>query len=288
MFTDFKPNTEYTFIFYGYNSKSAERYSNLSLRYTDNSTITTVLGNSSFLFETAGTPSYAIAYSNPNKSVSYIRGSNETGTTYLYPDKCGIFEGHVTLEEFQAYKEETIFEIPPEIQAFPNYGKMFTAVDLVNKKFIDEYAEMNGMVSWDENPVAVFEMWADDGSVTGYDCSVRLMREDAYVWDKGDIGLVITEKPYDSIEYVGTQFILRKQVAQLNWWGGDPYNYDALVEELFGKVTIVAKSLMETQEDISSYIDENFIEVEGGGAIEFVNKYKNAVSSNITYLLKEV
>ena len=187
---------------------------------------------------------------------------------------------------YEPFKEaETIFQIPPEIQALPNYGKMFTKLDLVNKKFIDEYADMDGVVSWDENPVRVFEIQGDDGAtVLGYDCSVQFMREDAPVWDIGNIGLVITEKSYDSIEYVGTQFILHKRVAQLDWWGSG-YGNDALVEELFGKVTIVAKSLMMVQEDISAHIDNNIIKVTAGGAIEFVNNDKKAVPSSVSFMM---
>jgi hypothetical protein len=187
---------------------------------------------------------------------------------------------------YEPFKEaETIFQIPPEIQALPNYGKMFTKLDLVNKKFIDEYAEMDGVVSWNENPVSVFEIWADDYvTVTGYDCSVQFMRGD--LMDDGNIGPVITEKPYDSIEYVGKQFILRKRVAQLDWWYTNHSDYEALIEELFGKVTIVCKtSFTPIYHDISSYIDNNIIKVTAGGAIEFVNENKQPVPSSISYMM---
>lgn len=186
---------------------------------------------------------------------------------------------------YEPFKEaETIFQIPKAITDLPNYGKMFTELDLVNKKFIDEYAEMDGVVSWNENPVQVFEEWGGDDGVTvlGYDCSVQFMRGD--LMDDGNIGLVMTEKPYDSIEYVGTQFILRKQVPQLAWWGSGEGNY-ALAEELFGKVTIVAKSPMMMQEDISAYIDNNIIKVTAGGSIEFVNERKNPVPSSVSFMM---
>lgn len=182
---------------------------------------------------------------------------------------------------YEPFKEaETIFQIPAEIQALPNYGKMFTEIDLVNKKFIDEYAEMDGVVSWDENPVSVFEIWGGDDGVTvlGYDCSVQFMRGD--LMDDGNIGLVVTEKPYDSIEYVGTQFILHKHVAQLNSFGSND-NYK-IAEELFGKVTIVAKHYDTTEYDVNL---DNIIKVTAGGAIEFVNERKHPVPSSVSYMM---
>ena len=290
-YDDFKPKTEYTFIFYGYNSDSTQRYSNLTLKYTDGKAITTVLGNSSFLFETAGTASYAIAYSDPSKSVGYIAGSYETGTTYLYPDKCGIFEGHVTLDQFKEYEEKTIFEIPAEIQAFENYGKMFTEVDLVNKKYIDRYYEDNTLY-W-----AIEYNGEEDWGTDPYSTVISITFEPSPAAPPIDIlGLVKTEKPYDSISFDGINFTLQKRVEGLRGHGKytrDEYpsfggrELDDLVNESFGTITVIATNdyYFVKEHDISPYIDNNIIEVIEKGRIEFVNENKQPVPSSVSYMI---
>lgn len=278
-YDDFKPKTEYTFIFYGYNSDSTQRYSNLTLKYTDGKAITTVLGNSSFLFETAGTASYAIAYSDPSKSVGYIAGSYETGTTYLYPDKCGIFEGHITLDQFKEYEEKTIFEIPAEIQALPNYGKMFTELDLVNKKYYDYYCEANDIGGFEFEAVP-----SSDGTYTVYTCRFS----GNMISDYHKIGAVLTEKPCTVLNIDGLSVTLQTSTSK------DLSNItddNELFYELFGDITLVARSTnpywlgREVEHDISPYIDNNIIEVIEKGRIEFVNEYKQPVPSSISYMM---
>lgn len=278
VYSDFKPNTEYTFIFYGYNSKNTEKYSNLALRYTDGKSILTVSGNSSFLFETAGTPSYAIAYSNPSKSVATIRGSYETGTTYLYPDKCGIFEGHVTLEEFQAYQEKTMLEIPAEIQALPNYGKEFTTIDLINKTYVLSVTDLT--------PQLTIEVIAGEDLIESVDEIQKII----YKYPLTSSGEVISEIISADIDYSSSPYIVTRAESYYNNedkcfycilyttdWSSDEYQWLAI------------EPVKQIVADISTLLPEDFeiIEVEGGGSIEFVNEYGNPVPSSISYMLKE-
>ena len=114
LLNDLKPNTRYTIILYGYNTKTNSNVTNIRVSYTDKT-------ESDLKFSTMGETSYCVFTSKDDKSISTIKGINGAGKTVLYYDKCGIFEGVISLEQFESYEEKTIFQIPAEIQALPNY-----------------------------------------------------------------------------------------------------------------------------------------------------------------------
>ena len=96
LFTNFKPNTAYTFVLYGACTHSA--MNNLTVVYTDDS-------YERLHFEKSKELSYCIFTSSNTKSLSRFSGVNMGGTTTLYYDKCGIFEGELTIEDFEPYFE---------------------------------------------------------------------------------------------------------------------------------------------------------------------------------------
>lgn len=94
VFDKFKENTQYTVILYG---KGSANSTNLRIRYTDNS-------YSLIPFVDGG---YARLVTNVSKQVSAFAFITSAGDTTLYYDQCGIFEGDVSIAEFEAYKGNT-------------------------------------------------------------------------------------------------------------------------------------------------------------------------------------
>lgn len=96
----FKENTRYTFLFMV--RKSSGVSLNMRLSYTDGSY------DDFTLSETASTKQLFTFVSDSNKTVNYIYKRNVGGTTYIYYNESGIFEGVLTADDFEAYHGETI------------------------------------------------------------------------------------------------------------------------------------------------------------------------------------
>lgn len=103
-FTDFNPGTRYTIILYGRNGTGV---TNTYIRYTDGTTGKPV-------FVESGADCYAVYTTNAGKSVEAFMGSYSNGTTVLYYDMCGIFEGVITEADFAEYQGKTLTAELPE------------------------------------------------------------------------------------------------------------------------------------------------------------------------------
>ena len=98
-FDKFKANTQYTVILKFKKSDNAKN-TNLRIRYTDDST-TQILAS----FDVSAGEVYTLAFvSASSKSIKCIDGMYAAGTTYLYYDSCGIFEGALTETDFVPYQ----------------------------------------------------------------------------------------------------------------------------------------------------------------------------------------
>ena len=136
LFNKFKENTQYTFIFYGTNTGDS-RQANLAIYYTDGSTAEEVK------FPVKGQKGTIIVKSAAGKTVARIGTYYYSGTTVLYYDQCGIFEGNVSADAFEPYHGE-IFE----------KGEQVLALDGVNTIWADK-GEIT--VSGRADPVARLE-----------------------------------------------------------------------------------------------------------------------------------
>jgi len=94
----FKANTRYTLIFTA--RKSSGTGLNVSLHYTD--------GSVAYLNMPETAKSTLVYVTVAGKSVDYIRGINSAGTTYMYVDECGVFEGVLTADDFESYDGQTL------------------------------------------------------------------------------------------------------------------------------------------------------------------------------------
>ncbi len=99
----FKEKTRYTIILFGKCLNLEADYTNLKVYYTDGSVLHMTPG-----FEKAGERSYRILRTDSSKTVGRIGFIHASGGTELEVDKCGIFEGAVTLDEFEQYGGETL------------------------------------------------------------------------------------------------------------------------------------------------------------------------------------
>ena len=121
----FKENTSYTFVLVGYNSKATADASNLRIYYTDGT-------NTTLSFDSTSATKQTKIYTTPaSKTVNRLSKTNQDGTTILYYDECGIFEGTITAEDYEPYAGTT-YTIPftdSQGQSVTVYGG---SVDVVN------------------------------------------------------------------------------------------------------------------------------------------------------------
>lgn len=117
----FKENTQYTFILSLYKAGSVG--SNLRILYTDDTT--TVLPN----LDNANTKEIITFTSKAGKTVKGLYGRYaNTGSTRIYVDESGIFEGRITAAEYEAWKGQT-FNISFPVEAGTVYGG---TLDVIN------------------------------------------------------------------------------------------------------------------------------------------------------------
>ena len=124
LFDRFKENTRYTIIMYGYHT-SSPGVTNLRIWYTDGSYNALSFDNGKAgQFCPANEAGYLIFTTAAGKTPSQFRASYQSGPTVLYYDQCGIFEGVVSLEEFEAYKGES-FQLGEPIPALPGTNTLW-------------------------------------------------------------------------------------------------------------------------------------------------------------------
>ena len=111
----FKPHTEYTFIFTA--AKTSGNGFNIRIYYTDG-TYLNISGT--------GTAKNTVVITTlANKTVDSVRKTNASGSTILYYEECGIFEGVYTEADFLSYTEEVT---PVSFTSITDGGKL----DLTN------------------------------------------------------------------------------------------------------------------------------------------------------------
>ena len=101
-----KQKTRYTLLLTY--SKNSYTYSNLRIYYTD--------GTSSNIanVSAAGSKQMTVTVSQANKTIAYVGKTNMGGITTLYYDECGVFEGVLTADDFEAYTGETVTVTIPD------------------------------------------------------------------------------------------------------------------------------------------------------------------------------
>ena len=100
--TGLKPNTRYTVIL-SLSKSNDSPATNLRIVYSDGTGDHIVLPTTP-----ASNVKYVIVFTTAaNKSVAQIVSNNYSGTTLLYYDECGLFEGVLTVDDFEPYFHTT-------------------------------------------------------------------------------------------------------------------------------------------------------------------------------------
>ena len=109
LFNKFKENTQYTIILYGYNTVAAG-VTNITLQYTDE-TLEYIYFNNGKLGKDcpANELGYVICTTKADKTPWRLRLQWANGLTFLHYNRCGIFEGVVSVEGFEAYNGNTFY-----------------------------------------------------------------------------------------------------------------------------------------------------------------------------------
>ena len=98
----FKENTVYTIVLTGYNASESSRAANLRVSYSNTTTT-----NLNFPEYTASKQTF-VGHTDGSKTLDYIYKYAGSGTTVLYYDECGVFEGNLTAEDFAASNGQTL------------------------------------------------------------------------------------------------------------------------------------------------------------------------------------
>ena len=103
----FEENKRYTFVFTIY--KTSGTGSNIIIHYTDGT-------NEKPATSATTTKETLVIVSNEEKTVQDVSKNTQSGNTVVYADECGIFEGVLTADDFEAYNgtSKTI-EFPQEV-----------------------------------------------------------------------------------------------------------------------------------------------------------------------------
>jgi hypothetical protein len=270
-------------MLYGRNTSSTYPRTNMAFYYSDGSM-------SVFSFPTIGANSYLVAQSTPNKTLVSLIGYNNADGCYLYYDKCGIFEGALTVNDFKPYIEHTL-PIPEFVQTFWDYGRGVNA-DYYN--YITWNPDSN-IKTWNKRVKGIDLGELNWKTVTVAATGVRLFYSD-------DIKATVYAPHYNKLNpFVSGKYAnvsaeacstIDKSIS-INNEGRIYVREDSITAADIFKASVSGVNFvyaLVTPEvtDISAVLpDDNFIAVEEGGTVMAVNEYSYDVPTSITYQFKE-
>ena len=139
----FKENTQYTIILKF--SNTVDR-TNVLVAYTDG-TFT--------IIRVSETGLQTIIYTSvANKTINYIGGSNNNGTSVFYYEECGVFEGVLTADQFETYTATTHITTLPQT-VYGGTLDVVSGVLTVDRAMVDL-----GSLTWSKRVSGVFYTWS--------------------------------------------------------------------------------------------------------------------------------
>lgn len=284
LFTDFKPNTRYTMIFKGFGSAGKL---NLIVRYTD--------GTNGDLDNIPTSGASVMRFvSDPSKSVKGIYGIWFDGTTTLYYDECGIFEGVLTADDFKPYVKHTL-PTPEAVRNLDGYGEG------INK-------DVNNHIRYEDDGSRTYTPMVKRLVLDGVTYGKKMDTTDNqaggkssyYAYPTPETLPILSDAPVVWCGEVGvsTSTVLAVSVKNdILKLGDNPTPAEitnainAHLNALYvaGKpVEVVYVPAEHTTEDISDILPaDNYIGVEGGGTLTMVNEYGYDVPSEVVFVTKE-
>ena len=128
-------NTQYTFVIAA-KKNNTNKASNLKLVYTNDITVGINLDDSSVVADTLYTVAVA---SSGSRSLKALAGNYSSGTTKLYYNRSGVFEGVLTTDDFESYVGTT-YPVSWQTEAGTVYGGTLDVVSgvlTVDMAFVD-------------------------------------------------------------------------------------------------------------------------------------------------------
>lgn len=138
IFIDFSAGKEYTIILYGRNSDDGLSFCNMAVEYDDGT-------NGNLTFDSHGSDSYCIYHTIINKNTTKLFGYHNAGTTTLYYDKCGIFEGNIDLSAFEPYTGCAPSPSPDYPQDIISVGAVSTGAQLIPYPYVSKEGTYEGL-----------------------------------------------------------------------------------------------------------------------------------------------
>ena len=143
----FKENTVYTWIVRGYNPQTPAA-TNIRFKYTDGTTsgVPNISGS-------ADSPSTSVLVSAAGKTVLGVQATFANGTTTLYYNQCGLFEGNISADSFEPYQGQTVTaQLTDGSDPLTVYGG---TLDVTTGKLTVTHGrchiDMNTQASWNTN-----------------------------------------------------------------------------------------------------------------------------------------
>lgn len=253
-YTDFKDNTQYTFVFKI--KRSGVGKTSLMVHYTDG-TFVVPTNNVGDTIETITFTSAA------GKTIDYFGGGNYSNMNIYYNDS-GIFEGVLTAEDFEPYVEST-FPIPESVS--PANG--------INENVYDFIAWEESGVRTATKRVGVVE---DMGKLSLVFNATYVNTNRNY---KPNAKTLVVLPPAFSKGYIDANGAI-----VVTYPSGTFASVQEVKDALSGVKFYYELATPEVT-DISDILPaDNLIEVEGGGTITFVNEHGLAVPSEVVYQMK--
>lgn len=174
----FKENTQYTVIL-KFSCSVNGGYANMLINYTDGTTQGLIVNGG-----TADTILNHAFVSFAGKTIKNIQGAWHSGTTTLYYNECGVFEGALTTAEFEAYKgHEVTFSLGDTIyggeldvetgvltvdKGYTTFANVITNYNPTSLVFLGSIAGMKSLTSGSPQFVnSCFEPDNNSNSVSG-------------------------------------------------------------------------------------------------------------------------
>ena len=257
----FKPNTQYTFIFDGYNTGGGNE-SNLRIEYTD--------GLSDSLAFYRGKIILCTAY---GRSVAKLVGMWQTHNTVFNYEMCGVFEGVLIGADFVPYRSDTL-PIPAAVKAIDGYGwginaDCYNYVDWKNKRFVKRVERVDmGMLEWAYDGNIFYAQVPDMRGDTNVLCASYREAESLYDFLNNSPAILAYYSSWENAINV-------KDTA---------YTDIATFKTAMSGVMLYYELATPIITDISDILPaDNLLGVEAGGTVTPVNEYGYAVPTEITY-----
>ena len=245
-------------------------YSQVYIRFTDENK-TVLSDNNITLYENSLSTFQTITIPN-NCSYIYIHAYNESAITL--PTTAMVIKSETSPTEFKPYKEPSTKPIPQAIQNIDGYGlginnEIYNYVDFENKKFIKKVVRIDlGLFTWEKDRV---NNW--------------LNVEEFNLKGKSTLSCLCSKYPIVSVpDNVDYGCRLSTSLFKVVIHDKDLINATASeFKNAMNGIYLYYEIETPLQADISTYIDNNLLEVEGGGTLVFENEHENAIPFAWTY-----